>query len=205
MKTSVKVCTVIALLLFIVAGLGWWRAQETRRFARLLASPVFEMPIRFEDGFSFTSSFTVAFATNYQVVVAFQRTNSDAIAEISHEIPIKFTITCNGTSVAQGDSPGMLGGGSSAVEDHRTLASFNAELGKTYNISFHAVSTLSSLADTKPAVRVRVPLAALKGLMIRALELTWLAIGLAVAGAVFALPACIFFLRRRVGPEIRSA
>src|ERR1017187_1469003 len=159
MKTSTKVCTAIAFLLFVFAGHAWWGVKSTRRLADLLDTPALEMPIRFDEGFSFTSSFTVAIATNYEIEAAFQRISSGRIVEeASRELPIKFTITCNGANVAHGDSPEFLGGSGSEMEDTRTLAYFKAEPGKNYDLSFRVVSALPAVAATKPVVRVHVPL-----------------------------------------------
>jgi hypothetical protein len=173
--------------------------------ADLLDTPALETPVRFDEGFSFTSSFSVAIATNYQIEVAFRRTSPhEPVEEAFHELPIKFTITCEGTNVAQGDSPGFLGGSGSEMEDTRTLAYFKAEPGKNYDLSFHVVRALPSVAATKPVVRVHVPLYIQKGPMIGAVLETYLAGGLTVGGLLFAIPVCVFFVRRRMGRGSRK-
>ena len=210
MKASTKVCTVVAVLLFVAAGFVWWRAQPKRRFLQLCLTPALEMPIRFEEGFSFTSSFTVALATNYEVEVACRRIYPNAgLFDFGivgkHHLPIKFSVVCNGITVAQGDSPGYIGGYASQYEHTWKLADFKAQPGKSYKLSFRVVGTLPSLAATKPVVRVSVPYYIYKGLTPAPFDLFTLACSIAVLGLLFAFPACIFLVRRLIGRESPKA
>jgi len=208
MKTSVKVCAAISVLLFVVAGLVWWCAQYQRHIFQLCVTPTLEMPIRFEEGFSFTSSFTTALTTTYDVEVVCRRTNphENAFYGVGDKLPINFSLLRDGVTVAQGDSPDhRLGGGGSVVEDTWVLAIFKGQPGMSYQLSFRAVGALPSLAATKPVVWVRVPPYKSTGIGEGLFTLIILTCGVAVLGVLFALPACIFIARKLMRQESQEA
>ncbi len=150
MKITAKVYTGMALVLLAMVATSCLNPVR-RGYASL-----WEQPISFEQGFSFTNSFTVPFADRYEVQVAFQRTNPhQSVREAMNELPIQFTVTCDGTTVAEGDSPRRLGTTCSVAEDTRVVARFQAEPGKTYRIVFRVSSALPSVAANKPIVRLR--------------------------------------------------
>jgi hypothetical protein len=108
MQAATVVFALIAFLLFVAAGFAWrcgWVQEHLRR-------PVLQQPIRFENGFSLASPFSVRYEHYYWVEVVCPRTDSnrprlnDVFSDLSMQLPIQFTITCDGVTVAEGDSPG---------------------------------------------------------------------------------------------------
>jgi len=152
-------CAVIAVLLFIAAGFGWhigWVQEHLRK-------PVLEKPIRFEDGFSLTDSFSVPYTHWYWVEVVCPKTNlSDGplLKEVGgyllRQLPIQFTVTCNGMPVTGGDStnnhPRAYRG--SMFFESCLMTGFNFEPGKRYDFSFHTTGANPVLDATKPSVRI---------------------------------------------------
>jgi hypothetical protein len=160
------VFAVIALLLFVVAGWVWHRGWVQEHLRR----PVLVKPIRFEEGFSFTSSFSVAYASYYWVDVVCLRTNvsypsqfREVVEILSSELPVKFTITCDGITVAEGDSHSRGGGLGVAIraivsraELWREMTAFSGEPDKRYDLSFRTVGTIPALDAAKPILRIGV-------------------------------------------------
>ena len=151
-----RACAVIAVLLFVAAGFGWhtgWVQEHLRK-------PVLEKPIRFEEGFSLTATFSVPYEHNYWVEVVCPRAASsssqseEVLDSLSAQLPVKFTITCDGVTVAKGDSTKKDDGANSASEDTRIMAGFQGEPGKHYELSFHTVGANPALNATKPSLRI---------------------------------------------------
>jgi hypothetical protein len=202
MQTSTKVFAVIALSLFVVAGWGW----HGGRVREQMNKSVLEKPIRFEEGFSFTSTFTVAYANDYYwIEVVCPRTNSsrslfeELRSTLSRQLPIKFTITCDGKTVAEGDSPGIKSITGSAAEETRIMAYFKGETGKSYILSFRTAGVIPALDATNPRVRIRCPVYFVWPIFPKIYPITMLLYNtkfIAVAGLLFAISPCSFFLRK---------
>jgi len=154
-----KASSVMAVLLFIVAGFGWhigWVQEHLRK-------PVVEIPFRFEKGFSSTASFYVPYTHCYWVEVVCPKTtlsDSPLVNAVGgyrlQPLPIQFNITCNGMPVTGGDStnnhPKAYRG--SMHFESCLMAGFNFEPGKRYDFSFHITGANPALDATKPIVRI---------------------------------------------------
>jgi hypothetical protein len=95
-----------------------------------------------------------------------------------------------------GDIPFDWSSGSYA-EQTIHMATFKAEPGKNYEISFRTTSSLPILDTTKPTLRISIPLFAADPFNFR----YWLipisfARDIAVLGLLFAISPCSFFLKR---------
>ena len=153
------VCAVIALLLFVVAGWGWHRGWVQEH----LRQPVLEKPIRFQEGFSLTSSFSVRYPSAYWVEVVCPKTNATQLnnraefryiqSALSRQLPVTFTVACDGMIVAEGDSPGV-NTLFAATEVTRFMSWFKGEAGKSYELSFRTRGAMPALDATKPMVRI---------------------------------------------------
>ena len=124
----------IALLLFVVAGGAWHRGWVQEH----LRQPVLEKPIRFQEGFAFTSSFFVRYPWAHWVEVVCPKSNSTQLnnraefsyiqAALKRQLPVTFTVTCDGRIVAEGDSPGVSAV-FAATEVTRLMSWFKGETG----------------------------------------------------------------------------
>jgi hypothetical protein len=207
MQTSTIVFAVIALLLFVGAGFGWhcgWVQEHLRE-------PLLQKPIRFGEGFSLTSSFSAAYANNYWVEVVCPRTNSsksrwkDVYSALSMQLPVKFTITCDGITVAEGDSPGEKSRVASAAEDARLITNFKGEPGKRYDLSFRTVEANPVLDATRPTLRICCLCWADTNLFHMVFSDTTPALFIAAVGLLFAIPPCSFFARKLFRHEPNAA
>jgi hypothetical protein len=191
----------MALLFFVVAGWSWhrWWVQKHMR------KPVLEMPIRFEEGFSFTSSFSVRYANYYWVEVVCPRANSSrsqldkVFGDLSRELPIKFTITCNGVTVAEGDSRVEKTRVGSAAEDTRMITNFKGESGQRYDVYFRTIGALPALDATKPTLRIRC--FAAKSLVNMLFYYATPPLIISAVGLLFAISP-VWFLARKCFPQI---
>ncbi len=171
-----------------------------------MSQTVLEEPIYFENGFAVNSSFTVALAEQYQIEVACQRTSPNKIIlPLSHKLPVTFLVTCDEDPNPRVFLAESLGGSGSSIEDTRTLATFIAEPNKHYELSFHVIGEMPSLAAAKSVVRICLPRYSLEKI-----RFTWgiyefLFRSSAGVGAVFALLAGIFLVRRLIGSRTQQA
>jgi hypothetical protein len=225
MKNSTKTFTAIAIVLLVAAGLLWHRALCDERRAK----PALERPISFEQGFSFNSSFTVPETGYYFVELVFPRDHSPMPREhdvkyendIAYGIssfgkfgnnynlpakPVKFTITCDGKIVAEGggDTP-CLGGGSSYAEQSVHMATFKAEPGQDYEISFRTTSSLPILDTTKPMLRIYIPFwaADLFDFHYWLIPISF-ARDVALLGLLFAISPCSFLVQKLLRHKTQS-
>ena len=198
LQASTVVFALIAFLLFVAAGFAWrcgWVQEHLRR-------PVLQKPIRFEDGFSMTSSFSVPYEYYYWVEIVCPRTDStrpqlhDVFSALSTQLPIQFTITCDGVTVAEGDSPGEKSRVASAAEDTRIIANFKGEPGKSYDLSFRTIGANPVLDATQPTVRIGSLCWADSNLFHMVFSDTRPALIIAAVGLLFAISPCSFIARR---------
>ena len=198
MQASTVVFALIAFLLFVAAGFAWrcgWVQEHLRR-------PVLQKPIRFEDGFSMTSSFFVLYQHYYWVEIVCPRTDStrprlhDVFSALSTQLPIQFTITCEGVTVAEGDSPGEKSRVGSAAEDTRIIANFKGEPGKSYDLSFRTIGANPVLNATQPTVRISSLCWTDRNLFHMVFSDTRPAWLIAAVGLLFAISPCSFIARR---------
>ena len=192
------VCAVAAILLFALAGFAWRRGWVREHMCK----PVLEKSIRFQEDFALTASFSVAYPQSYYIQVICPRTNSprsqpDEVAlALSRQLPVKFTITCDGAAVAKGDSPGEKMRVASAVEDTRIITNFTGETGKSYVLSFHTGGAMPVLDATKPVVRIAPLCWASSNLIDMLFSDTIPASVIAVAGLLFAAWPCRILTRK---------
>jgi hypothetical protein len=207
MQVSTVVFTLIAFSLFVAAGFAWrygWVQEHLRR-------PVLQKPIRFEDGFSMTSSFSVLYEHYYWVEIVCPRTDStrprlhDVFSALSTQLPVQFTITCDGVTVAEGDSPGEKTRGASAAEDTRIITNFKGEPGKSYDLSFHTIGANPALDETKPSLRISSLGWADSNLFHMVFSDTRPALIIAAVGLLFAISPCRFITRRLFRHETNVA
>ncbi|MGO9245569.1 MAG: hypothetical protein ACLQDC_12475 [Verrucomicrobiia bacterium] len=198
MQTLTIVFAVIALLLFVGAGFAWhcgWVQEH-------LCKPVLQKPIRFGDGFSLTSSFSVAYPHYYWVEVVCPRANSspsqgeDVASVLSRQLPVKFTIICDGVTVAEGDSPGEKSRVCSAAEDTRIITDFKGEPGRCYELSFKTIGANPTLDATQPSLRISSLCSADANLYHMVFSDTTPALIIAGVGLLFAISSCSFLVRR---------
>jgi hypothetical protein len=198
MQASTVAFSFIAFLLFVAAGFAWhcgWVQEHLRR-------PVLQKPIRFEDGFSLTSSFSVLYEHYYWVEIVCPRIDSnrsqlhDVFSALSTQLPIQFTITCDGATVAEGDSPGEKTRGASAAEDTRLITSFKGEPGKSYDLSFRTIGANPVLNATQPTVRISSLCWADSNLCHMVFSDTRPALIIAAVGLLFAISPCSFIAQR---------
>jgi len=206
MKTSTMVFTVMALLSLVAAGLIWLLALRNKQ----MATPVVEMPINFEEGFSFTNSFTVNFEGYYLVQVVCPRTTpvrfhgEDVFSALKNQLPVHVTIICGGKVVAEGDSP-IRDGSFSNKEDTRRLAMFEGEPSKNYELSFRTEGAVPALDATKPTLRIRLTQRVTIGNILLHLCTPSLASGIGVLGLLFALSPCSFWAQKLFTKNSKSS
>ena len=206
MKTSTMAFTAMTFLAFVAAGLVWLLAMRNAR----MAEPVFEQPIYFEKGFSFTDTFTVAFPGVYRVEAVCPRTDLSSSSldgvfkAISKQLPVAFTIECDGKLVAEGDSP-IRGCRCSAKEDARRMAAFRGEAGKKYQLSFRCNGAVPALDVAQPTLRIRLSQGTTIGGLLLHLCTPSLACAIAVGGSILALSPCSFWVWRVFRREPKAA
>ena len=222
---SAIVCTIIALVLFILAGSDWYYRYVWEHSYK----PMLNQPISFAEGFSFTSSFTVAYAQDYSVEIVCPVSHpprqdwGDVFDALSRQLPIKCTITCDGTTVAEGDSPGEKRMSFSPREDNtREIAAFPGMPGKRYEVFFRTVSEIpvrphavyperplvqwkesqQALEGTKPRVWIR-PQSALNNPSFPQAATFW--VNAATAWVIAGMAILFAVLRWRIGRSGLSA
>lgn len=154
MKSHNKVMAAVAVLLLAVAGFVWLRAyhKEQRH------TPVLDRPIRFERGFAFTSTFTTRYSGVYEVEIVCQRTQPRqemAERQLIRELPVEFTIACEGKVVAEGGAARHSGRFSNR-EAAATLARFSAEANKSLELSFRILKDLPELGAIRPNLKIGI-------------------------------------------------
>ena len=157
-KKAIRVFFVLsATLCFLatacVGHCGWF--QEHIR-----DKPALQMQIQFAQGFSLTNSFSVTYSRYYWVEIVCPRSDStrphlhEVFSTLSKELPITFTITCDGVVVAEGDSTGEKSRAASAAEDTRIITNFKGVPGKRYELTFHTLDSVPVLDATRPSIRI---------------------------------------------------
>ena len=186
MQFSTIVFTAIALLFFVAAGFVWESARRRER----ICTPVLERAISFEKGFSFASSFTVAYAGHYSIMVVFPRSNGAGSTKgIEKALPIQCTIDCDGGIDIEPQSTSIY----SAKEDDRILWGFHAEPGKRYNVSYLCVAARPDLDAAKPTLRIR---RYAENNLRNLFAWTWIARDLALIGLLFTISPISFLARK---------
>ena len=204
MKTSNKILGIVALLLFIGAGLAWQHSLEIIHQYRWI---VLEEPIHLEDGFTLTHPFTVDVAAKYWIEVECHRTVSfDIINQaLTKELKAECLVTQGTTTVVMGDSAHAFGSSGSTNAISIILVRFDAHPHVAYNLTLHIKGTLTSLASTRPEVKISVEGFVYKEAYVRAVLYAYSSLGLAIVGAVCVLMLMIKMLaghfRRKKGND----
>ena len=198
MKASTIVFAALSITFLPGSGLIGLLALRNER----LTTPVFEKMIGYDNGFSFTNLFNVSCAGVYWVEAVCERTNVpgstfDRIAsKMLDQLPFIFAITSDEKILAEGDSTNR-GGSSSNQEISRHMATFEAEPGKSYTISFRNNDEDPIFATAKPILRIKLSQRVTIGNILLHSCTFLLARILAAVGLLFAISPC-FFLAQRV-------
>lgn len=149
--------TLIGIVFLLATGCashsGWTQEHIHKK-------PAMEIPVQFTEGFSLTNSFSVTYSRYYWVEIVCPRSDSthqhknEVFSALSKKLPIKFTISCDGVIVAQGDSSEEKSRGCSAAEDTRIITNFKGVPGKRYDLTFHTLDSVPVLDATRPSIRI---------------------------------------------------
>jgi hypothetical protein len=119
--------------------------------------PILSIPIRFEDGFAVVRSFAVDTSSRYMLLLEFQKDTPLAIRRGSapDEFEAEFSISFNKKPVMIGTSESTPRQGTfKSNHTARDLAIFDAEVGKSYELSFRIIRADPILRSTKPVVTI---------------------------------------------------
>ncbi len=204
MRTTDKTISIIAVILFVGAGVAWQRSQH---FLHLYRWIVLEQPIRLEDGFSIAHPFTVDVAAKYRVDVECHKTVPfDTLDQtLSKKLAAEYAVTSGTDRVAIGDTSEELGMSYSAEDISRHVATFDATPGIPYNLALRITAGLPELASTRPTAKVSVDPIVFKNAFMSASLLAYLALGLALVGLVCIVPVAWNLLFRRTNDNTRNA
>ena len=120
---------------------------------------VLKAPIRFEEGFSTTQSFTVDRKIKYVLAVGFEKqTQIDLHHPVADDFSAEFSVSSDGMTITQGTNDSDSSHPSADRKDYTTrfLGTFEAEPGKKYMLFLRINRALPSLAPTKPVVTISV-------------------------------------------------
>jgi hypothetical protein len=142
---------------FLFGAVLLWHYAHRFIFYRLT---VLEAPIRFEQGFSRNSEFTVDMAANYEVAIQYDeifRSTVD-IPTPRDEFTVEFKVRSKEKLIMEGSTASFgdwSGGGpvpwaSNRDQVTRYLSSFHAEPGQKYSISLRITSLLPNLVGKNP-------------------------------------------------------
>src|SRR6266446_4370162 len=103
MRNTNKILGIVALLLFVGAGLAWQRSQ---RIIHQYRWTVLEEAVRLEDGFSISQSFTVDVAAKYWIEVECRRTVPYETLNhaLMKKLAVEVTVASGSNLIAFGDS-----------------------------------------------------------------------------------------------------
>ncbi len=196
MRTKSKITGIVAVLLFIGAGVAWQRSQH---FLRMYRWVVLEQSIRLEDGFSTSHPFTVDVAAKYWVEIECRKTVPfDTLDQtLTKKLAAEYAITSGTERIASGDTAEELGMGYTNDYISRHVATFDATPGVPYNLALRITAGLPELASTRPSVKVSVEPIVFKNAFVSASLLTYLALGLALVGLLCIVPVAWTLLFRR--------
>jgi hypothetical protein len=196
---SVTKASIIILTLLYVGYVTWLYAHHL--FYR---RTVLEVPIRFEGGFSLVRRFSVGPATKYWVAVkynkAFQMTVTNPTPPA--EFTAKFDILSRGDTVARGGTdsfpewqrPWLI----SRDDVICFLAPFDADAGKSYDLSLRVTNALPSIISTEPEALVFVDPHFDMGYSVRNVFVTCVGI------AVIVIDLCCSFVAPRLRKRTRT-
>lgn len=204
MKTMDKSLCIIAVIMFIGAGVAW---QRSRHFLHQFRWIVLEQPIRLEDGFSIEHPFTVDVAANYWVKVECHKTVPlDTLDKtLSNKLEAEYAVTSGTDRIAIGDTSKKLGMSYTNDCISRYVATFDATPGIPYNLTLRITTGLPELAATRPTVKVSVDSLVFKSAFVSASLLAYLALGLALVGMLCIIPVAWNLLFRRTNDNTRKA
>ena len=192
MSFSTVVFTVLAMFSFVVAGLVWQLALRNER----MLTPAFDKPVRYDEGFSFTNTFTVAFTGVYWVEVVCPKTNLSGLhIELPTHIPVSQTVACDGKILAEGVSPNPDTGFYEEKVAYHTVT-FSGESGKNYQVSFQNDKPIPALGETKPRLVIRLSQRVSVGNILLHCCTPSFACAISVLGLLFAISPCSFLVHR---------
>ena len=204
MKTSNKILGIVTVLLFIGAGLTW---QHSLKIIHQYRWIVLEEPVHLEDGFTLTHPFTVDVAAKYWIEIECHRTVSFDIIDqaLTKDLKAECLVTQGTTTVVMGDSAHAFGSSGSTDAVSIILVRFDASPHTAYNLKLHIKGTLTSLASTRPEVKISVEGIVYKEAYVRAVLYAYFSLGLGIIGAACAVVLMIrilsSYLRRKKGND----
>lgn len=124
----------------------------------LARDTVLKVPIRFEEGYSLSRSFTVDDPHQYDLIIAFRK---DTPIDVRRGPPpddfaVQFVVRSGGDTVAEGTNESDDPKPSLHSKNYtaRYLSTFQAVPGRRYELTFRVTRALPSLAATKPVVMI---------------------------------------------------
>ena len=204
MRTANKILGILALVLFVGAGLAWERSQRIIHQYRWI---VLEEPIRLEDGFSISHPFTVDVATKYWIEVECRKTVPFETLDhaLNKNLAVEFAVSSGRDRIAFGDSSEDIGAGYTDYSISRSITTFDAAPGVSYVLAFRVMASLPELALTRPVVKVCIDHLVFKNAFVTASLSAYLAVALAVIGLVCALVFLGSLLFRRRNDKSRNS
>jgi len=148
-KTSFKVgCVLLAGAL-----VAWLLGENTVRRHRW---GVLKEPIRIEEGFALTRSFTVDVPCEYIIEVECKKEVPVETLEaiLKSELAVSYSVDEDGRALVEGDSAVWHGTSYRQRSISRHLAPFSARPGHTYRLNLRVTRSLPQLAATSPIVKV---------------------------------------------------
>jgi hypothetical protein len=203
MRTTNKIIGIIAVILFVGAGVAWQRSQHFIHQYRWI---VLEQPIHLQDGFSISHPFTVDVAAKYWIDVECRKTVPFDILDhtLTKKLAAEFAVASGAERIASGDTSQELSMGYTAASISRHIATFEAVPAVSYNLTLRVTTSLPEIASTSPTVKVSVEPLVFKSAFVVASLWAYLALGLAFIGVLCLIPVAWTFLFQRSNHKTRN-
>lgn len=191
--------SLITLTLLYIICLGCLYAQHLLFYRRV----IFEVPIRFEEGFSFKRRFTVDAPVTYWVGIQYDEVfrSTPELQLPRDEFAAEFEVTSQNKSVVKGSTASIPAwSGPWANTGNRLiryLGSFNARPGEMYELSLRITGASPRLLSKAPKALVEIDWSFDQSRPLRESLLLW--IGLLIAILMFAYAWSVLHSHRKKG------
>lgn len=197
MSSFTKISAIVGVVLLCAgtAALIW--AQIT--FHRY-GPKVWQSPPLFEEGFSFTRSFTVDVSAPYYVGIGYHRffRSTPAQGAPPDEFSAEYTISSGDAQAARGDNSSDRHGWIQNKDFlTRLLGPFDLQRSRRYELSLRVTRVAPTLASTTPTIMLIIDSLTEKGATIAGSVLSVTGFGFVIVGILFSIPLSRFLIGRR--------
>jgi|SRR5438876_307188 len=161
---------------------------------------IWQSPPRFEEGFSFSRSFTVDVSAPYYVGIGYHRffRSTPAQGAPPDEFSAEYAINSGGVQVAHGDNSSNP---NNWIQNKdfltRLLGPFDLKRKNRYEVSLRVGHVAPTLASTTPTVMLVIDALTGKGATLAGTFLSVAGFSFVIVGIFFSIPLCGFLIRRR--------